>query len=59
MGSFKAFSQNADALAIGNHAQCQPFQMNQLHPLSSRFQENMKRDSAWMMSIPVSSLFLS
>lgn len=59
MGSFKAFSQNADALAIGNHAQCQPFQMNQVHLLPSRFQENMKRDSAWMMSIPVNSLLQS
>lgn len=59
MGSFKAFSQNADALAIGNHAQCQPFQMNQVHLLPSRFQENMKRDSAWVMSIPVSSLLQS
>lgn len=59
VGSFKAFSQNADALAIGNHAQCQPFQMNQVHLLPSRFQENMKRDSAWMMSIPVNSLLQS
>lgn len=59
MGSFKAFSQNADALAIGNHAQCQPFLMNQVHLLPSRFQENMKRDSAWMMSIPVNSLLQS
>lgn len=59
MGSFKAFSQNADALAIGNHAQCQPFQMNQVHLLPSRFQENMKRDSAWMMSVSVNSLLQS
>lgn len=59
MGSFKAFSQNADALAIGNHAQCQPFLMNQVHLLPSRFQENMKRDSVWMMSIPVNSLLQS
>ena len=59
MGSFKAFSQNADAIAIGNHAQCQPFLMNQVHLLPSRFQENMKRDSAWMMSIPVNSLLQS
>lgn len=59
MGSFKAFSQNADALAIDNHAQCQPFLMNQVHLLPSRFQENMKRDSAWMMSIPVNSLLQS
>lgn len=59
MGSFKAFSQNADALAIGNHAQCQPFQMTQVHLLPSRFQENMKRDSAWMMSVSVNSLLQS
>lgn len=59
MGSFKAFSQNADALAIGNHAQCQPFQMNQVHLLPSRFQENMKRGSAWMMSVSVNSLLQS
>ena len=38
---------------------CQPFPMNQVHLLPSRFQENMKRDSAWMMSIPVSSLLQS
>ncbi len=38
---------------------CQPFAMNQVHLLPSRFQENMKRDSAWMMSIPVSSLLQS
>lgn len=49
MGSFKAFAR----------LQCQPFLMNQVHLLPSRFQENMKRDSAWMMSIPVSSLLQS
>ena len=38
---------------------CQPFSINQVHLLPSRFQENMKRDSAWMMSIPVSSLLQS
>lgn len=38
---------------------CQPFTMNLVHLLPSRFQENMKRDSAWMMSIPVSSLLQS
>ena len=38
---------------------CQPFLMDQVHLLPSRFQENMKRDSAWMMSIPVSSLLQS
>ena len=38
---------------------CQPFGLSQVHLLPSRFQENMKRDSAWMMSIPVSSLLQS
>ena len=38
---------------------CQPFPMNQVHLLPSRFQENMKRDSAWMMSIPVNRLLHS
>lgn len=38
---------------------CQPFKMSEVHLLPSRFQENMKRDSAWMMSIPVSSLLQS
>ena len=48
------------ALAIGNgNIKCQPFKMNQVHLLPSRFQENMKRDSAWMMSIPVGSLLQS
>lgn len=49
VGSFKAFAR----------LQCQPFLMNQVHLLPSRFQENMKRDSAWMMSIPVNSLLQS
>lgn len=48
-----------NALAIGNKTKCQPFRMNQVHLLPSRFQENMKRDSAWMMSIPVNSLLQS
>lgn len=38
---------------------CQPFKMSEVHLLPSRFQENMKRDSAWMMSIPVNSLLQS
>ncbi len=38
---------------------CQPFKMSQVHLLPSRFQENMKRDSAWMMSIPVNRLLHS
>lgn len=38
---------------------CHPFKMSQVHLLPSRFQENMKRDSAWMMSIPVNSLLHS
>lgn len=49
-----------NSLAIGNNnIKCQPFKMNQVHLLPSRFQENMKRDSAWMMSIPVGSLLQS
>ena len=35
------------------------FRMNQVRLLPSRFQENMNRDSAWMMSIPVNSLLQS
>lgn len=57
VGSFKAFSQSTTAIA--HHTQCQPFQMNQVHLLPSRFMENMRRDSAWMMSIPVNSLLHS
>ena len=38
---------------------CQPFRLSQVHLLPSRFQENMKRDSAWMMSIPVTRLLHS
>ena len=38
---------------------CQPFAMSQVHLLPSRFQENMRRDSAWMMSIPVDRLLQS
>lgn len=49
VGSFKAFAR----------LQCQPFLMNQVHLLPSRFQENMKRDSAWMMSVSVNSLLQS
>lgn len=38
---------------------CQPFAMSQVHLLPSRFQETMRRDSAWMMSIPVGRLLQS
>lgn len=38
---------------------CQPFKMSEVHLLPSRFKENMKRDSAWMMSIPVNRLLHS
>lgn len=49
-----------NSLANGNsNTKCQPFKMTQVHLLPSRFQENMKRDSAWMMSIPVGSLLQS
>lgn len=59
--SFNILSLGGKALAVGNgnHVKCQPFKMNQVHLLPSRFQENMKRDSAWMMSIPVGSLLQS
>ena len=55
-----------NSLAIGSHGKgqssqllCQPFKKTQVHLLPSRFQENMKRDSAWMMSIQVGSLLQS
>lgn len=49
-----------NSLANGNsNTKCQPFKMTQVRLLPSRFQENMKRDSAWMMSIPVNSLLQS
>ncbi len=38
---------------------CKPFKLSQVHLLPSRFQENMKRDSAWMMSISVNRLLHS
>lgn len=59
--SFNVLSSGGKALAVGNggNMKCQPFRMNQVHLLPSRFQENMKRDSAWMMSIPVNSLLQS
>lgn len=38
---------------------CQAFKMSEVHLLPSRFQENMKRDSIWMMSIPVNRLLHS
>lgn len=59
--SFNVLSSGGKALAVGNggNMKCQPFRMNQVHLLPSRFQENMKRDSAWMMSIPVGSLLQS
>jgi DUF1680 family protein len=37
----------------------QPFDPDQVHLLPSRFLDNMRRDSAWIMSIPVSSLLHS
>lgn len=58
-GLLMASSFHALANGNDNNIQCQPFKMNQVHLLPSRFQENMKRDSAWMMSIPVNSLLQS
>lgn len=59
--SFNVLSSGGKALAVGNGVsmKCQPFRMYQVRLLPSRFQENMKRDSAWMMSIPVNSLLQS
>lgn len=59
--SFSVLPSGGKALAVGNGGsmKCQPFRMNQVRLLPSRFQENMKRDSAWMMSIPVNSLLQS
>ena len=59
--SFSVLPSEGKALAVGNGGsmKCQPFRMNQVRLLPSRFQENMKRDSAWMMSIPVNSLLQS
>ena len=47
------------ALPIHSENACRSFPINKVHLLPSRFQENMKRDSAWMMSVPVSSLLQS
>ena len=59
--SFNVLPSGGKALAVGNGGsmKCQPFRMNQVRLLPSRFQENMNRDSAWMMSIPVNSLLQS
>lgn len=59
--SFSVLPSGGKALAVGNGGsmKCQPFRMNQVHLLPSRFQENMKRDSAWMMSVSVNSLLQS
>ncbi|MBM6992925.1 MAG: glycoside hydrolase family 127 protein [Prevotella sp.] len=38
---------------------CEPFSLTQVHLLPSRFRDNMRRDSAWMMSIPVKRLLHS
>ena len=40
-------------------AQVQPFKLNEVKLLPSRFQENMKRDSAWIQSIDVNRLLHS
>ncbi|WP_081773287.1 hypothetical protein [Prevotella sp. P6B4] len=38
---------------------CRPFALKDVRLLSSRFQRNMQRDSAWIASIPVNSLLHS
>lgn len=47
------------ALPIQAENACRSFPINKVHLLPSRFKENMKRDSAWMMSVPISSLLHS
>lgn len=47
------------ALASTAWAQDSLFPLNDVRLLPSRFQDNFKRDSAWMMSIPVNALLHS
>lgn len=49
----------ATAAVQPQNLKCRPFQMTQVRLLPSRFRENMKRDSAWMMSLPVNRLLHS
>ena len=47
------------ALALQAQTAAQPFNLSDVKLLPSRFQENMRRDSAWIASIPVKSLLHS
>ena len=49
LGSIHVFAQTA----------VQPFALSDVKLLPSRFQRNMQRDSAWIVSIPVKSLLHS
>lgn len=49
----------APLFTVSAQSVCQPFPLNAVRLLPSRFQQNMLRDSAWMMSIPVNSLLHS
>lgn len=51
------FACSCFSLSVG--AEDHLFPLDKVHLLPSRFQDNFKRDSAWMMSIPVSSLLHS
>lgn len=44
------------AIADKSKPKVEWFRLNQIRLLPSRFQENMTRDSAWMMSIPVNTI---
>ena len=47
------------ALSASGQFVCQPFLPTEVRLLPSRFEENMKRDSVWIASIPVKSLLHS
>lgn len=41
------------------HLRCSPFGLEQVRLLPSRFYDNFRRDSAWLMSVPVNGLLHS
>lgn len=49
----------AMAATANGQTACEPFAMSDVKLLPSRFQDNFKRDSAWMMSVPVNQLLHS
>lgn len=57
--TFVALSMVGTQANVNNKTQVQPFSLKDVRLLPSRFQDNMKRDSMWMMSIPVNQLLHS